>query len=171
MLLLKKCLQFPNEYNIINYKKVVDCGGLCGGVPLKGEYLHSIDSKGRLIVPAKLRDDLGENFVVTKGLDNCLFAYPLDSWKVLEDKIKALPLAKSRDLQRFYMSSATDCELDSQGRILISANLRKYASLTKSVTIIGVSERVEIWDTQRWEEYNNNITSESIEIAMEELGF
>lgn len=138
---------------------------------MKGEYFHTIDSKGRIIVPMKLREELSQNFVVTKGLDGCLFVYPLDAWQVLEDKIRALPLSKSRDLQRFFFSSAIDCNVDSQGRILISQNLREYASLAKDVTIIGVSERAEIWDKDKFNAYNNNITPEQIEKAMEDIGF
>lgn len=138
---------------------------------MKGEFRHTIDAKGRLFIPAKLRDDLGEHFIITKGLDGCLFVYPEDGWGVLEDKIRALPLSKSRSLQRFFFSAATDSELDSQGRTLVPANLREYAGLQKEVTIIGVSGRAEIWDTARWAAYNDEITNESIEDAMEELGF
>lgn len=138
---------------------------------MKGEFRHTIDAKGRLFIPAKLRDELGEHFIITKGLDGCLFVYPEDGWRVLEDKIRALPLSKSRSLQRFFFSAATDSELDSQGRTLVPANLREYAGLQKEVTIIGVSGRAEIWDTARWAAYNDEITNESIEDAMEELGF
>ena len=138
---------------------------------MKGEYFHTIDAKGRLIIPAKLREELSQSFVVTKGLDGCLFVYPQNAWQILEDKIKALPLSKSRDLQRFFFSSAIDCSLDSQGRILISQNLREYATLLKDVTIIGVSERAEIWNTAKFNAYNNNITPEQIEKAMEDIGF
>ncbi|MCB6366241.1 division/cell wall cluster transcriptional repressor MraZ [Intestinibacillus massiliensis] len=138
---------------------------------MKGEFRHTIDAKGRLFIPAKLRDELGEHFIITKGLDGCLFVYPEDGWGVLEDKIRALPLSKSRSLQRFFFSAATDSELDSQGRTLVPANLREYAGLQKEVTIIGVSGRAEIWDAARWAAYNDEITNESIEDAMEELGF
>ena len=138
---------------------------------MKGEFKHTIDAKGRLFIPAKLREELGEHFIVTKGLDGCLFVYPEEGWQVLEDKIRALPLSKSRSLQRFFFSAAADSELDSQGRTLVPANLREYAGLTKEVTIIGVSGRAEIWDSARWAGYNDGITSESIEDAMEELGF
>lgn len=136
---------------------------------MKGEYIHTIDSKGRLIIPAKLRPELGDNFVITKGLDGCIFAYPQKEWNVLEEKIKTLPLSKSRELQRFFFSSACDCSLDTQGRILISATLRKFANITKDVTVIGVSNRAEIWDSENWNKYNNNITD--IEKAMEDIGF
>ena len=138
---------------------------------MKGEYRHTIDAKGRLFIPAKLREELGERFVVTKGLDNCLFVYPMEDWHVLEDNIRALPMSKSRDLQRFFFSAAADSELDSQGRVLVPANLRAYAGLSKDVTIIGVSGRAEIWDSARWDAYNDDITTEDIASAMEDLGF
>lgn len=138
---------------------------------MKGEFQHSIDAKGRLFIPAKFREELGDSFIVTKGLDGCLFVYPRENWAVLEEKIRALPLSKSRNLQRFFFSSATDLELDSQGRILIPAGLRQYAGLAKDVTVIGVSNRAEIWDTTAWNQYNGDLTSESIADAMEDIGF
>ncbi len=142
-----------------------------GGTALKGEYRHAIDAKGRVIVPAKLREELGERFVITKGLDGCLFVYPMDGWRVLEEKIRALPMSKSRDLQRFFFSAAADSELDGQGRVLLPANLRAYAGLQKEAAIIGVSGRAEIWDSARWDEYNGNITTENVAQAMEDIGF
>lgn len=138
---------------------------------MKGEYRHTIDAKGRLFIPAKLREELGDHFVVTKGLDDCLFVYPMEGWHALEDNIRALPMSKSRNLQRFFFSAAADSELDSQGRVLVPQNLRGYAGLTKEVTIIGVSGRAEIWDSERWDAYNNGITTEDIATAMEDLGF
>ncbi|WP_458863742.1 division/cell wall cluster transcriptional repressor MraZ [Acidaminobacterium chupaoyuni] len=138
---------------------------------MRGEFQHNIDAKGRLFIPVKLRDSLGSEFIVTKGLDGCLFVYSGEAWQVLEDKISQLPLSKSRNLQRFFFSSAADCEPDAQGRVVIPQNLREYAGLTKEVTVIGVSGRVEIWDTQRWKAYNDELTSESIENAMEDIGF
>lgn len=138
---------------------------------MKGEFRHSIDAKGRLFLPAKLRSELGERFTVTRGLDKCLAIYPEAEWNVLEERIRALPMSKARDLQRFFFSSAFDAELDSQGRILLPAGLRKYAGLTKEVVITGVSGRAEIWDAARWDAYNDAITEERIIAAMEELGF
>lgn len=138
---------------------------------VKGEYRHSIDSKGRLFMPAKFREELGQSFIVTKGLDSCLFVYSNSAWEVLEQKICALPLSKSRDLQRFFFSSAAECLPDSQGRILLPANLREYAGLSKDASIIGVSGRVEIWDSSKWNDYNGAVTAEAIADAMEELGF
>ncbi len=138
---------------------------------LIGEYQHNIDPKGRIITPSKFREDLGESFIVTKGLDNCLFVYSKKEWIVLEDKIRALPLSKSRDLQRFFFSGASEAIPDKMGRILIPNNLREYAGLTKDVVIIGASVRCEIWDKEKWDERSMSVTSESVEEAMCELGF
>lgn len=138
---------------------------------MKGEFQHTLDAKGRLFMPAKFREELGEDFIVTKGLDQCLFVYSAENWKVLEEKIKSLPLSKSRDLQRFFFSSATECTLDAQGRVLLPQNLREHARLIKNATVIGVSGRAEIWDSDNWVEYNGGLTSENIAEAMEDLGF
>ncbi len=132
-----------------------------------GEFQHSIDTKGRLIVPAKFREGLGDTFVVTKGLDNCLFVYPMDEWKVLEQKLKALPFTRSdaRAFVRFFFSGATECELDKQGRILLPSNLRQFAKLDKDVVILGVSSRVEIWSREEWDTYSNQAEVSYEEIA------
>ena len=138
---------------------------------MKGEFQHNIDAKGRLFIPAKFREELGKMFIITKGLDGCLFVYSASAWEVLEDNINQLPLSKSRNLQRFFFSSAADCVPDAQGRVLIPQNLREYAALQKEVTIIGVSGRVEIWNTARWKAINEELTPESIAEAREDLGF
>lgn len=138
---------------------------------MKGEYQHTLDAKGRLFIPAKLREELGDSFVVTKGLDECLFLYPLDAWKALEDKIRQLPMSKSRNLQRFFLSAAADVTVDKQGRIVVPPVLRSHAKLVHDVTIIGVLDRAEIWDTQKWDEYNGQLDAGSIAEAMEDLGF
>lgn len=132
-----------------------------------GEYQHTVDPKGRLIVPAKFRDGLGEKFVATKGLDNCLFVYPMDEWKLLEQKLKSLPFtrADARSFVRFFFSGATECEVDKQGRILIPGNLREYAKLDKEVVLLGVSSRVEIWSKQLWENYSEHAEESYNEIA------
>ncbi len=139
-----------------------------------GEYLHSIDTKGRIIIPSKFREDLGEKFIVTKGLDNCLFVYSLEEWVNLETKLKTLPLTSkdARAFIRFFFSGATECEVDKQGRILIPANLREHAGLEKDVVVIGVSTRVEIWDKERWDQYNSddNISPDEIAEKMAFLG-
>ncbi len=138
---------------------------------LIGEYQHSLDSKGRVNFPAKLRESLGETFIITKGLDNCLFVYSMDEWKVLEDKIRALPMSKARDLQRFLFAGAVEVEADKQGRVIIPQNLRSYAGLEKDIMVIGASVRVEIWDAQRYQQSCESLTSDSIAQAMDELGF
>lgn len=118
-----------------------------------GEYNHTIDAKGRLIVPAKLREQLGETFAVTKGLDGrCLSVYPIDEWKILEGKLRSLPLnnADGRALARYLMAGAVFCELDKQGRILLPAVLREFAQLEKEVVLVGVLDRVEIWNKDKW---------------------
>lgn len=139
-----------------------------------GEYQHSLDSKGRIIIPSKFRDDLGPIFIMTKGLDNCLFVYPKNEWQVLEEKLKSLPLTNrdARAFVRFFFAGATECELDKQGRILIPSNLREHSKLEKEAVIIGVSTRVEIWSKSEWDTYNedDSLSYESIAEKMAELG-
>lgn len=140
---------------------------------LIGEYSHTIDAKGRMIVPAKFRTELGERFIVTKGFDGCLYGYSLDEWKSIEEKIKTLPLITGKDARnftRFFFSSAIECELDSQGRILITQNLRAHAELLKEVVVIGVSTRIEIWSKENWEAYNDGQDSDDIAEKMSMLG-
>ncbi|MDK2823466.1 MAG: transcriptional regulator MraZ [Clostridia bacterium] len=138
-----------------------------------GEYQHTIDDKGRLIMPAKFREGLGEKFVVTKGLDGCLFVYPLEEWKVLETKLRNLPFTKAdaRAFARFFFSGATECELDKQGRILLPTNLRDHAQLQKDVFIIGVSSRLEIWSKEVWEDYSSKTESSYEELAEKMVDF
>ena len=139
-----------------------------------GEYLHSIDIKGRLIVPAKFRDGLGDKFIVTKGLDNCLFAYSPEEWENFEEKLRGLPFTDKdvRAFVRFFFAGATECEVDKQGRINIPQNLREYAGLSKEVYVIGVSARVEIWEKEKWDTYcsDDNISSDKIAEKMAILG-
>ena len=119
-----------------------------------GEYHYSIDDKGRLTIPAKLRYDLGEKFIVTRGLDNCLFVYPMNEWNNVINKYKELPNTKdARNFMRFFLSGATVCEFDKQGRINIQMPLLKYAKLTKDCVIIGVNDRLEIWSNDMWDEF------------------
>lgn len=141
---------------------------------LTGEFNHSIDTKGRLIIPSKFRENLGENFVITKGLDGCLFLYPDSEWKIFEEKLRTLPLTNkdARIFTRFFLGSAVDGGLDKQGRVLISSALRNFANLEKEVVLVGVLDRVEIWDKAKWEENNTAIENNMDDIAsrMEELG-
>jgi MraZ protein len=122
-----------------------------------GEYQHSIDPKGRVIMPSRFREELGERFILTKGLDNCLFVYSLEEFGNFKEKLKALPMASAdvRAFERFFFGGATECEVDKQGRILIPQNLRAYAGLEKELYVMGVSARVEIWDKDRWENYSS----------------
>lgn len=120
-----------------------------------GEFHHSVDDKGRMIVPAKFRENLGSSFVLTRGLDQCIFAYPRAEWTQLEQKLKALPFTKAdaRAFTRFFFSGACEVDLDKQGRIVLPSNLRTFANLTKECVVLGVSSRVEIWDQSIWESY------------------
>ena len=140
-----------------------------------GEYNHTIDAKGRLIVPAKFREILGDNFIVTKGLDGCLFVYPNDEWTRFEEKLKSLPLTNknARQFTRFFLAGAAACEVDKQGRILLPQVLREFASLEKDVVLVGVASRIEIWSRERWDESMNTYDGDMDEVAenMESLGF
>ncbi len=126
---------------------------------LIGEYHHNIDEKGRLIIPAKFREEIGESFVVTKGLDGCLFVYSLVEWEKIVNKLKKLPFTKkdSRVFSRFFLASATVCEFDRQGRINLMNSLTLYAGLKKECAIIGVNDRLEIWDLDKF----NNLMKEN----------
>ncbi|KIL26596.1 inhibitor of RsmH and transcriptional regulator [Bacillus altitudinis] len=138
-----------------------------------GEYQHTIDTKGRMIIPAKFRDDLGEQFVLTRGLDQCLFGYPMSEWKLIEEKLKALPLTKkdARAFTRFFFSGAVECDLDKQGRINIASNLLQYAKLEKECVVIGVSNRIELWSKSIWEQYTEEQEDSFAEIAENMIGF
>ncbi|MFQ9933618.1 MAG: division/cell wall cluster transcriptional repressor MraZ [Lachnospiraceae bacterium] len=137
-----------------------------------GEYNHSIDPKGRLIVPAKFRESLGDVFVVTQGLDGCLFVYPDEEWQAFEEKLKTLPMANkdARKFVRFFLAGAAQVELDKQGRILLPANLRSFAGLEKECALVGVGSRVEIWDKDRWEATTSYDDMDEIADHMLELG-
>lgn len=138
-----------------------------------GEYQHNIDIKGRMIVPAKFREGLGNQFVLTRGLDQCLFAYPMNEWKILEEKLKKLPLTKkdARSFTRFFFSGAVECEVDKQGRINIPQPLRHYSKLEKECVVIGVSSRVEVWSKEIWEDYFTQSEESFAEIAENLMDF
>ena len=133
---------------------------------LIGEYEHSLDAKGRLIMPAKLRDDIGEKFIITKGLDGCLFGFSQNEWTNFEEKLKTLPLTNknARDFVRFFLSGAVEACFDKQGR--------EYATMEKEVVIIGVGTRIEIWNKDKWKTYNSdeNISADEIAENMTMLG-
>lgn len=143
-------------------------------VMFMGEYNHTVDPKGRLIVPAKFREQLGAEFVVTKGLDGCLFVYPMDEWQSMEEKFRSIPGTSkdARKFSRFFFAGAAQTELDKQGRVLLPPVLRDYAALEKDVVLVGVLNRVEIWNRDRWQE-NTYDEDEMDDIAehMAEMGF
>ncbi len=138
-----------------------------------GEFVHTIDEKGRLTIPSRLREGLGERFIVTRGLDQCLYVYPPDEWEVMEKKLKNLPFtrADARALKRLLFSGAVEVERDKQNRILITQNLREYAKLASEVVIIGVSDHVEIWSQEAWKEYSEEASSSYEEIAEKLVDF
>lgn len=138
-----------------------------------GEYNHTIDAKGRLIVPAKYRDELGDKFVVTKGFDGCLFVYDMNEWNTFQEKLRALPLAnkEARKMMRFFQAGAAEVEVDKQGRTLIPNNLRLHAGLEKDVVMIGVGNRVEIWSKQRYEEEATFDDMDEIAEQLQSIGF
>lgn len=138
-----------------------------------GEFRHTVDDKGRLIVPVKLREGLGGSFIVTRGLDVCLFAYPLTEWNVMEQKLKNLPItrADARAFMRLFFSGAVEVEKDKQGRILIPQNLRDYAKLDHEAVVIGVSNRVEVWADKVWKQYSDEKNSSFEEIAEQLVDF
>ena len=137
-----------------------------------GEYNHTVDAKGRLIVPSKFREQLGDEFVVTKGLDGCLFVYENTEWKALEEKLHALPLtnANARKFSRFFLAGATTWEVDKQGRILLPAVLRDFAKIEKDAVLVGVGSRIEIWSRDVWNQSNTYDDMDEIAENMEGLG-
>ncbi len=134
-----------------------------------GEYNHTVDAKGRVIVPSKFREILGDEFIVTKGLDHCLCAYENSEWDKFEKKLAELPTnnRNTRQLTRFFLSGATSCEVDRQGRILLPAVLRTFAQIEKDAVLVGNGNRVEIWSRDRWAEANNYDDIEDIAEGLE----
>ena len=139
-----------------------------------GTYQNSLDSKGRVVIPAKFRDELGEVLVINKGLDSCLFVFPASEWLIFRDKLKKVPLTsrEGRAFTRYFFASATECDMDKQGRLTIPPSLREHAKIDKELITIGVDSRVEIWSREAWEAYNDipELDSESIAKNMEGLG-
>ena len=140
---------------------------------LIGEFQHNIDTKGRLIMPAKFRSELGQQFVITRGLDGCLFGYPMESWMALQEKLKQLPLAKkdARKFTRFFYSAATEVEIDKQGRVNIPQNLIDFAKIDKECRVIGVSDRIEIWSSDHWDSFAEEAEEDFEAIAEEMIDF
>lgn len=137
-----------------------------------GQYNHTIDAKGRLIVPSKFRELLGDEFVVSKGMDGCLFVYANEDWTAFEQKLTSLPLInkEARKFARFFLAGASQVEVDKQGRILIASNLREFAGLDKDVVLVGVGSRIEIWSLEKWEGMNFDDDMDDISATMESLG-
>ncbi len=139
---------------------------------LIGEYHQNLDAKGRVNVPSKLRADLGESFVVSKGLDYCAYVYPKPEWERFKEMLATVPSSKRRQLERFFFSGAVECSIDAQGRVLVPPSIREYADLSKEVVVIGVSDKLEIWDKDKWSTYMDKpeFSADAIAEAMEELG-
>ena len=135
-----------------------------------GEYNHTVDTKGRLIIPSKFRELLGDEFIVTKGLDGCLFVFPQNEWQAFEEKLRTLPLNQkgARQFTRFFVAGATPCELDKQGRILLPATLREFAGLDKDVVLAGMLNRIEIWSKAKWTE-NNALDDDDMDDIAEQM--
>lgn len=138
---------------------------------LMGTFYPSMDAKGRMSFPTKLREIIGERFIVTRGVDGCLFVYSLEDFELIAEKIRGLPISKGRQIQRHFMAGATEVEADKQGRILIPQDLRKFASLSKDIVVAGVTDRAEIWDKERWDQASAVFDDECALKAMEELDF
>ena len=137
-----------------------------------GEYNHSVDAKGRLIVPSKFREQLGNEFVVTKGMDGCLFVFDNSEWQVFAEKLRSLPMIDKevRQFTRFFLAGAASVEVDKQGRILLPSVLRDFAGITKDTVLIGVGSRIEIWSKDRWEGTVTYQDMDEISTHMVELG-
>jgi len=140
----------------------VEASGVKGDHVFIGEHKHALDPKGRIIIPAKFRSALGDRFVVTKGLDKCLFVYPLDEWQALAARLSSLPLTDKdvRMFIRFFFAGAFECEIDKQGRALIPPNLREYAKLDKDIVITGALTRIEVWSNEAWDDHSASIDIE-----------
>ncbi|GAX08443.1 MAG TPA: transcriptional regulator MraZ [Lactobacillus sp.] len=138
-----------------------------------GEFEHSIDTKGRLIIPAKFRSQLGEEFVITRGMDGCLFGYPMAQWEIMQKRLSALPLNKrdARAFVRFFYSAATTCSFDKQGRVNLPQTLIKHAELAKQCVIVGVSDRFEIWSQERWQAFADKAEENFDDIAENLIDF
>ncbi|MDO4743192.1 MAG: division/cell wall cluster transcriptional repressor MraZ [bacterium] len=140
---------------------------------LLGQFLHNVDKKGRIFIPAKLREELGEGFTVCKGIERecCLFVYSSDEWAALDEKIKQLPNMKASKVKHFVYTGASTLECDTQGRVLIPQNLREYAKIDGEACILGMSDHLEIWNKELWSKVDEECTSDAIADIMEELDF
>ena len=132
-----------------------------------GEYHHSVDDKGRLIIPSKFRDELGTKFIITRGIENCLFVYSMVSWEKIVNKLETLPFTKkdARAFIRFFLSGASEAEFDKQGRINITSPLISYANITKECVVIGTGDRLEIWSEESWNDFFTSAKDSMSDIA------
>ena len=146
---------------------MVDSGENWGIFMFMGEYHHTIDEKGRIIIPSKFREDLGEKFIITRGIENCLFVYSLSSWEKITNKLEALPFTKkdARQFVRFFLSGATTAEFDKQGRVNVTSPLVSYANLQKDCVVIGTGDRLEIWSEENWNAFFESASSNMSDIA------
>ena len=138
-----------------------------------GEYKHTIDNKNRVTIPSKYREGLGDVFMLTKGLDNCLSIYPYSEWTIFEQKLKNLPLTNqnARRFTRFFLSGAVECNIDKQGRVLLTPSLKSYADVEKDVYFIGMGDRIEVWSSAQWDKYNeDDFDANELAEQMAELG-
>ena len=136
------------------------------------EYNHTIDAKGRLIIPSKFREALGDEFVISKGMDGCLYVYANEDWNAFEQKLTSLPVTNksARQFARFFLAGAASVEVDKQGRILVPGNLREFAKLDKDVVLVGVGSRIEIWSKDQYDTISDDVDMDGIAQGMEELG-
>ena len=146
---------------------MADCGKKWGIYMFIGEYHHSIDDKGRLIIPSKFRDELGTKFIITRGIENCLFVYSMESWEKIVNKLETLPFTKkdARAFIRFFLSGASEAEFDKQGRINITSPLISYANITKECVVIGTGDRLEIWSEESWNDFFTSAKDSMSDIA------
>ena len=144
-----------------------DCGEKWGISIFIGEYHHSVDDKGRLIIPSKFRDELGTKFIITRGIENCLFVYSMESWEKIVNKLETLPFTKkdARAFIRFFLSGASEAEFDKQGRINITSPLISYANITKECVVIGTGDRLEIWSEESWNDFFTSAKDSMSDIA------
>ena len=141
----------------------------------RGEFSHSLDAKGRIILPQRLRDGLGEKFIIARGIERCLFVYTLKDWEIFEEKAKTLPISdkNARRFTRFFMGGAYEAEADAQGRTVVPAHLREHAGLTREIVSIGVTNRIEVWSKEAWAAYNEteNFVDDELGEYMKVIGF
>ena len=146
---------------------MVDSGEKWGIFMFMGEYHHTIDEKGRIIIPSKFREVLGEKFIITRGIENCLFVYPMQAWEKITDKLEKLPFTKkdARQFIRFFLSGATTAEFDKQGRVNVTSPLVSYANLQKDCVVIGTGDRLEIWSEENWNAFFESASSNMSDIS------